>query len=88
MSRMGRIFVPGRGMNNDDPRPVPLLASRSLAAGASACTPCGAGSYYGSTGVRAFARAGARARAKSKAGQVERWGWLGREIASEIGGEG
>ena len=54
MSRMGRIFVPGRGMNNDDPRPVPLLASRSLAAGASACTPCAAGSYYGSTGVRAL----------------------------------
>ena len=50
----GRVYVPGRGMKHDDLHPAPLLASRSLAAGASACTPCGAGSYYGSTGVRAF----------------------------------
>ena len=63
--------MPGRGMNHDDPHPVPLLASRSLAAGASACTPCGAGSYYGTTGVYAFARAGARARARARARQVD-----------------
>ena len=50
----GRVYVPGRGMKHDDPHPALLLASRSLAAGASACTPCGTGSYYGSTGVHAF----------------------------------
>ena len=49
------VYVPGRVFNHDDPHPAPLLASRSLAAGAPACTSCGAGSYYFYTGVRAFA---------------------------------
>ena len=50
----GASMSPAVVWNHDDPHPALLLASRSLAAGASACTPCGAGSYYGSTGVRAF----------------------------------
>ena len=39
-----------------EPPSPPCPASRLPlpAAGASACTPCGAGSYYGSTGVRTF----------------------------------
>ena len=54
----GASMSPAVVWNHDDPHPALLLASRSLAAGASACTPCGAGSYYGSTGVRAFVCAG------------------------------
>ena len=50
----GGVYFTNRGMNHDDPHTALLLTSRSLAAGASACTPCGAGSYYDSTGVRAF----------------------------------
>ena len=43
----GASMSPAVVWNHDDPHPALLLASRSLAAGASACTPCGAGSYYG-----------------------------------------